>query len=83
MYKSRKSGHPHLKPVVGILSGWDFVRWDFVLAPYNMLRYMRPYMHVLTLIVHTMQKNAGRIAKKLRVRTYSHFIQYRPMYSTE
>jgi len=33
MYKSRKSGHPHLKPVVGILSGWDFVRWDFVLAP--------------------------------------------------
>ena len=36
MYKSRKSGHSHLKPVVGILSvgnlsGWDFVRWDFVL----------------------------------------------------
>ena len=43
MYKLRKSGHPHLKPVVGILSvgilfgwdfvRWDFVRWDFVLAP--------------------------------------------------
>ena len=43
-------GHPHLKPVVGILSvgilsgwdfvrwdfvRWDFVRWDFVLAPFN------------------------------------------------
>ena len=26
MYKSRKSGHPHLKPLT---SGWDFVRWDF------------------------------------------------------
>ena len=49
MYKSRNSGHPHLKSVVGILSvgilsgwnlvrwdfvRWDFVRWDFVLAPY-------------------------------------------------
>ena len=64
MYKSRKSGHPHLKPVVGILSvgilaSWDFVHWDFFLTPYNMLRYMRPNMHVPTLIVHTMQKNAG------------------------
>ena len=33
-------------------------------------------LYALTLTAHTMRKNAGQIAEKLRVQSYSHFVYY-------
>ena len=38
------------KPVVGILSGWDFVHWDFVLAPYIYIYYIYIYIYIYIIL---------------------------------
>jgi len=48
--KSRKSGHPHLKLVVGILPGLDFVLWDFVCWDFVRLDFVLvPFLYTIVL----------------------------------